>query len=172
MPVKLAAMYVFLRLSIPSPSCANIFIMLQIVSLYVAVLLVLSFTISARASPLNTTALLPDLPGNFSNHGNSNLLCRPAKWSDVVAFYLGNYLAHAATIRSRPGASVISSIFTVLVALLFPTSGVVSGLRAILISPITAKTELQTAARAGALCMVVREKDGRGNKQDGQQRSK
>ena len=95
------------------------------------------------------------IPG-FTNHGNCNLLCRQAKWTDVIIFYIGNYVAHAATILSKPGQSLLSTICTVLLALLFPSSGVINGIEAMLTLAIFAPTELRTAARAGALCMVVK----------------
>ena len=91
------------------------------------------------------------------NHNNLNLCCRPAKWTDILIFYLGNYFAHAATTKSLPGESTIGGIITVFTALLFPTSGVVRGTRAIYSRAIFADTDLQTAARAGALCTVVKD---------------
>lgn len=46
-------------------------------------------------------------------------------------------------------------MFVILAALFFPISGVLRGFRAISTLAIFAETELQTAALAGALCMVV-----------------
>ncbi|PMD28625.1 hypothetical protein NA56DRAFT_683959 [Hyaloscypha hepaticicola] len=90
-----------------------------------------------------------------STSTNPNVICRPAKWTDVVVFYLGNYVAHAATTLNLPGQSPLGVVFVILAALFFPISGVFRGFRAISTLAIFAETELQTAARAGALCMVV-----------------
>jgi hypothetical protein len=95
------------------------------------------------------------LPASFSNHGDPNLLCRPAKWTDIAVFYLGNYAAHAATTKSIPGQTILTSVLVVVSALLFPVSGLHRGLQAICSLAVFAKTDLQMAARAGALCMVV-----------------
>src|SRR5947207_2299107 len=120
---------------------------------FISVLLfVPSLIVPAEASQNNTTIVLPK---NYSNHGDPNLLCRSTKWSDIVIFFLGNYVAHAATTLTLPGQSPLSAAVTVIAALLFPTSGVIRGAKTILSFAITAKTDLQTAARAGALCMVV-----------------
>ena len=96
------------------------------------------------------------LPTGTSNHGDPELLCLPTKWTDVVIFFLGNYLAHAATLRSVPGRSVFQSFFAMLKALFFPVSGVTLGVRGIFSFAALAKTDLQAAARAGALCKVIR----------------
>lgn len=93
---------------------------------------------------------------NISHHGDCNLLCRPAIWADFIVFYLGNYVAHAATVIIRPGRSIFASLVTVIAALLFPGSGIFHGLEAILSFAVRAPTNLQMAARAGALCAIVR----------------
>ncbi|KAF4629698.1 hypothetical protein G7Y89_g8442 [Cudoniella acicularis] len=107
----------------------------------------------ASAQPPNSTSAL------FSNN-NPNVICRPAKWTDIVVFYLGNYIAHAATTLSLPGQSPLAVVFSIAAALFFPVSGVFRGFRAIYTLAIFAETELQTAARAGALCMVVKLDEG------------
>ena len=96
------------------------------------------------------------LPTGTSNHGDPELLCLPTKWTDVIIFFLGNYLAHAATLRSVPGRSMFQSFFAMLGALFFPVSGVTLGVRGITSLAAFAKTDLQVAARAGALCKVIR----------------
>jgi hypothetical protein len=103
----------------------------------------------ARSSPL---PLPPSI--TCSQQNGSNLCCRPAKWTDILVFYIGNYLAHAVTTRSLPGESVLGAAFAILAALMFPMSGAIRGIRAISSGAIFADTELQIAARAGALCMV------------------
>ena len=85
-----------------------------------------------------------------------NLLCLAAKPSDVFIFFAANYLAHAATVKSFPGESTAENIASLLFALLYPSSGIVRGLDAIFRHAVFTKHELQRAAQAGALCMVVR----------------
>lgn len=96
------------------------------------------------------------LPAGASNHGDPNLLCLPAKWTDVVIFFLGNYFAHAATIRSSPGYSIYLSAMNAVTALFFPASGIRRGLEGVFSLAKFGRTDLQMTARAGALCRVVR----------------
>ncbi|MCJ1427915.1 hypothetical protein MMC29_005821, partial [Sticta canariensis] len=96
------------------------------------------------------------LPVGVSNHGDPNLLCSPAKWTDIVIFFLGNYFAHAATIRSSPGDSIYVSTINAVSALFFPASGIRRGLAGVFSLAKFGRTDLQIAARAGALCSVVR----------------
>jgi hypothetical protein len=56
-----------------------------------------------------------------------------------------------------PGQGPLTTFRFVLAALLFSTSGVFRGFEAIRTKAIFAETELQTAVRAGVLCMVIRE---------------
>jgi len=100
-------------------------------------------------------------PLRSRDHNDPHLICSPTKWTDIVVFFFGNYFAHAATIKSLPGEGKLSTVGTVVGALLFPASGVVRGLTAILTLSVFAGTDLETAARAGALCMVVRSKTWR-----------
>ena len=90
-----------------------------------------------------------------SNRDDPSLRCRDARWTDVLAFFIGNYVAHAATIKSPPGCPSIFSAFYVFLSLASPTFGLKRGMNAIMSRAILADTELQTAARARALCMVV-----------------
>jgi hypothetical protein len=105
-------------------------------------------------NPTNTTCPI-NIPELWHN-GDCSLLCRPAKWYDILIFFSGNYLAHAATVTSTPGAAPLSRALNMLKALLFPISGFILGLEAIASMAMAAKTPLQTAARAGALLMVVK----------------
>jgi hypothetical protein len=92
-----------------------------------------------------------------TDHGQSGLLCLPTKWTDIFVFFLGNYLAHAATIRLEPGTSTADTILAVIWALLIPVSGVRRGVRGVLsLAKFAGDTDLQTAARAGALCKVIK----------------
>ena len=99
-----------------------------------------------------------EVPG-FINRGNCRLLCRPALWTDIFIFFFGNYAAHAATILARPGQSLLTTISSTVTALLLPGSGIWTGMEAVLSGAKFAETDLRMAARAGALCTVVREQD-------------
>ena len=84
------------------------------------------------------------------------ILCTPSTWTDVAKFLLANYVAHAATLKSLPGESTLSVLRNSVCSLLFPISGVRRGVNAIYQCAILAETPLEAAAKAGALCMVVR----------------
>jgi hypothetical protein len=116
-------------------------------------LVLLMLVLSTMSTPLNSTTL----PPTVSNHGDPHLLCLPAKWTDIIVFYLGNYVAHAATTKTEPGQNRYIIIFVVVGALLFPVSGLYRGLYAIFSFAIFGKTDLQIATRAGALVMIVAE---------------
>lgn len=111
---------------------------------------------SSRVAMIGASNGNVTLPVGVSNHGDPNLLCSPAKWTDIVIFFLGNYFAHAATIRSSPGNSIFVSINTAISALFFPASGIRRGLAGVFSLAKFGRTDLQIAARAGALCRVVR----------------
>jgi hypothetical protein len=94
-------------------------------------------------------------PHTYSDHGNPNLVCRPGKWPDVLAFFLLNYFTHAATIKTLPGESTPITILNILAALFFPASGVFRAYEALKGRAKSYQTDLETAARAGALCTVI-----------------
>jgi hypothetical protein len=104
---------------------------------------------------INMTISVP--PGT-SDHGDPNLLCTPTKWLDILIFFFANYLAHAATVKALPGECAEDLAFAVLLAIAFPFSGVARGLEAVMrhASLYRHSNDLRTAARAGALCIVVR----------------
>jgi len=112
--------------------------------------------LARRASAVNPSncTLAAITGGTFDL--NCHILCRPAKWNDLAVFYIGNYIAHAVTIRNPPGRATSWAFMTVILALLFPISGLVEGVRAIASRAVFAKTPLQCAARAGALYEVVK----------------
>jgi hypothetical protein len=64
-------------------------------------------TTFAQVTPSNNTISLPE---GFTNHDDPNLLCMPPSWTDLAIFFLGNYVAHAATVVSRPGESPVDRI--------------------------------------------------------------
>jgi hypothetical protein len=100
-------------------------------------------------------------------HGD-NLYCTPTNWYDIGVFFLGNYISHALTIKAYPGEATTSVLIAAFGALLIPTTGLVRGINAIarnakfkhkkFLSVLFRDPDYQTAAAAGALCMVVRKK--------------
>lgn len=118
----------------------------------------LFFTTAAALALRNITLAVPD---GASNHGDSNQLCTTTTFGDIVIFYFGNYFAHVATIKSLPGERITSMVIVSILALLFPASGMARGLLSIISCAKFAKTDFQAAARASALCMVVRSHDWR-----------
>ncbi|KAF2094983.1 hypothetical protein NA57DRAFT_80148 [Rhizodiscina lignyota] len=96
------------------------------------------------------------LPLGTSNHGNPDLICFPASWMDIVTFFLGNYVAHVVTTVTPPGLSQGLFFQSLIYTLVFPGIGVARGVQAILSFAIFADSDLDKAARAGALCRVVR----------------
>jgi hypothetical protein len=127
-----------------------------------AALLLASYSGQAQAFPANVT-IIPDT----IYHGD-NLICSPTKWYNIVVFFLGNYFAHAATVKSYPGERTFSLLVATVGALLIPTSGLIRGINSIARNAKFKRknfwraawrhTDYQTAAAAGALCMVVRKK--------------
>ncbi|MCJ1331405.1 hypothetical protein MMC10_008095 [Thelotrema lepadinum] len=103
------------------------------------------------------------VPVGSTNHGNPNLICTPTQWYDIIVFFFANYVAHAASIILEPGTPLPLSALKICTALLLPASGVVRALSAILRHAVTeVKNPLQRAARAGALCMVIKLPDDGG----------
>ena len=94
--------------------------------------------------------------GNSKIDSDSQLLCFPTHWFDVIVFLIGNYVAHAFTVVSRPGEPYQDYCYRTFVALLFPHFGMEYGLEAIFRHACFIKDPLQKAGRAGALVMVVR----------------
>lgn len=122
----------------------------------------------ASATPTSQTQnSTVDLPVGTSNHGDSKLICIPAKWSDIITFYLGNYVAHVITIISYPGASTMETIIAVISAFLLPGAGIFRALRAIFSKSRFAEDDLRAAARAGALCTLIDESKLPGDKSPG-----
>jgi len=95
-------------------------------------------------------------PVGTSDHNNKHLICTPARWTDIAVFFLGNYVAHAATVKTLPGEATLSIFLAMIFALLFPVSGMARGVAAIRQHAMTRSHPLDRALRAGALCMVVR----------------
>jgi hypothetical protein len=116
-------------------------------------LLLCLFVASATAPAVNITFTFPE---GTSNHGNPNLLCTPTSWADVVVFFLGNYVAHAATVHSFFLESKWDKRIDGLRALLVPAIGLQRAISLISRFAILGKTDLEVAARSGALGMLIR----------------
>ena len=98
-----------------------------------------------------------EVPNGTTSHGKPDLLCPPPTWSDIASYLLLNYVAHGATVVSYPGEPAFDTFLCVVSAILFPTFGVVRAFNFIVRHPVlTAKNDLEMAARSGALCMLVR----------------
>jgi hypothetical protein len=109
------------------------------------------------ATSLPTQNITIEVPYGTTNHGEPNLLCIPATWSDFARYLLLNYVAHGATVVSYPGELAIDTFLCVVAAILFPSFGVIRAFNFIIRHPVlTAKNDLEMAARSGALCMLVR----------------
>ena len=108
------------------------------------------------APPPTETITITVPKGTRLKGTDPQILCTPSKWTDVATFLLANYVAHAVTVKSLPGESTSSVLRNVVCSLLFPIWGVNRGANAIYQRAIFAKTPLEAAAKAGALCMVVR----------------
>ena len=92
---------------------------------------------------------------------DSQLHCEKTAWYDVCWFFFTNYLLHALSVRSLPGENAYSSTVFKLCCLLVPYTGVRRGLSLISRASSLNRNDLQAAARAGALCMVIRKPDWR-----------
>jgi hypothetical protein len=96
------------------------------------------------------------LPPGYSQHGDPHLLCKPAQWYEILAFFLTNYVAHAATVITSPGQHWTETLEISWLALLVPVSGIARAVSAVSEHSALEKAPIQQAARAGALCMVGR----------------
>ncbi|MCJ1313981.1 hypothetical protein MMC25_007661 [Agyrium rufum] len=105
---------------------------------------------------LNSSCTFASLQSNTTIASDCTVICKPAGWTDLLIFYLGNFFAHAVTVRSEPGQSTYDRIVIAVTALLFPTSGLLAGVEAITSGAKFGKTSLQAGARAGAVYMVTR----------------
>src|SRR5271169_4416932 len=117
-------------------------------------LLVGVFVIATTAAPTNITI---SVAAGTSNHGNPNLLCTQLSWTAIVVFFLGNYVAHAATVRRVLGQSNISAIGSRITAAFLPAVGLQRGIVLIQTFAIFGDSELEVATRAGVLCMLARD---------------
>ncbi|KAG8527686.1 uncharacterized protein KY384_007840 [Bacidia gigantensis] len=117
----------------------------------------LTFVSLAGALPnRNVTIAVPE---GFSNHGKEDLFCVPTHWYQILTFFAVNYVAHAATVKSRPGQHYHHTIRDFLLALAFPFSGVLRAIETLSRGSWPSEKNLIKAARAGAFCVVARDQD-------------
>lgn len=112
-----------------------------------------------QATPVPDQIFTVSIPDDMTatNHSSNSIFCVvPSPWFGVAMFYLGNYASHAATVITYPGETPFNVILAIIFALFFPTSGIIRGLGAICRWANIQTTDLRVAARAGALCHVVR----------------
>lgn len=83
------------------------------------------------------------------------VVCRPTEWTDVAKFFVFNYGLHALTVVSAPGSGILELIANTAVAIVLPFSGTVKAITAIYRLARSEPNPLETAQKAGALCMVI-----------------
>jgi hypothetical protein len=118
--------------------------------LYASVLYVL-FSLSSAAPVTNT------IPPGVAYYVSPDEICLKAGWLDILTFYIGNYVAHAATIRRTPGGHWSTNLLQRLISLLFPPFGLQQAVSDIVSLPLLGRSKLQVACRSGALLMLVRD---------------
>ena len=109
-------------------------------------------------APLNGT-IADALPGN-------QVVCSSTNWYDLVWFYFANYILHALSVRALPGENQFTSLAFKLVCLLIPYTGLRRGLCLVARASNLTRHDLQAAARANALCMVIRGDNWRPRNED------
>ena len=106
------------------------------------------------ASAFALTELAEALPTEFRLRGS--IECLPTTWRDILVFFTINYITHAMTVNTIPGETPAASIFYQIVALFLPFSGALRGIQNLRAGAVFGEDTLRQAARAGALCIVVR----------------
>jgi hypothetical protein len=127
----------------------------SLVPVFWILLLFQSITAAALTAPERDNVTIEAPPG--SRYVDSeHLLCTPSTWKTIATFFLANYFAHAATVKSLPGQTAATGLLMALFALLLPTSGMLTGIDAIYRHAVFSRRPLDTVSRSGALCVVVR----------------
>lgn len=100
--------------------------------------------------------------GTITDESNgSQVWCQPTRWYDILWFIFTNFILHALSVRSLPGERSFTSVVFKFCCFLTPFTGVRRGLCLILRASNLAGNDLQSAARANALCMVIRNPEWR-----------
>ena len=121
-------------------------------------LAVIACLVVVQAAPRNVENVTVTVPEGSRYLNGTHTFCAPSSARNVLVFLLGNYFAHAATIKSVPGETTHDGLVGIFVALFCPTAGIVRALESISRFNWRPKSELQQALQAGALCTVVRNK--------------
>lgn len=129
-------------------------------SKHLTLILLLAFANHILAWPTASSSLQSNGTITAQSDG-SEVWCEPSHWYDVFWFVFANYILHALSVRSLPGESTLSSTVFKFCSLLVPYTGVRRGLCLILRASNLSTNDLQAAARANALCMVVRSPEWR-----------
>ncbi|EEA20222.1 hypothetical protein TMatcc_000206 [Talaromyces marneffei ATCC 18224] len=120
---------------------------------FVMLFVLMQGSLAAYLSKRSTTITIPD---GVTYHPESQDICTQTSWTDVVSFFVGNYLSHVATIIKAPGEPIYITGLNMVFVLLFPCFGAGRGLVTIYQRASFYKDPLQQALRAQALVMVVR----------------
>lgn len=96
-----------------------------------------------------------------SNNHDPKVHCDRTHWYDICWFFFANYILHALSVRSLPGENFYSATVFKLCCLLIPYTGLRRGLCLVSRAGNLAGNDLQAAARASALCMVIRKPEWR-----------
>lgn len=100
--------------------------------------------------------------GTISDESDgTRVWCQLTQWYDIVWFIFTNFILHALSVRSLPGEKSFTSTVFKICCFLVPYTGVRRGLCLILRASNLAGNDLQSAARANALCMVIRSPEWR-----------
>jgi len=98
-------------------------------------------------------------PADWTDHGTPGLVCRPATWTSIAAFFVSNFVAHVFTIKQDPDQSASTTLLAGLATLCYPVFGLVKATSALLRSARSpfrsSQSALERAHNAGALCMLV-----------------
>jgi len=85
--------------------------------------------------------------------------CSPTTWTDILSFFLLNYVAHAATTPSPPGVNWWGSFQYPFISVLFPFAGLGRASSIIFNNAYYGVDDLGKALSVGALAVAVRTKN-------------
>ncbi|KDQ51988.1 hypothetical protein JAAARDRAFT_40601 [Jaapia argillacea MUCL 33604] len=88
-----------------------------------------------------------------------SVVCHPTTWHDIVVFFVANYIAHAATIPTAPGAKWYDTALWTILSLLLPFAGLGKSLGLLVRHFGVGSSYLEKAWARDALAIVVRSGD-------------
>lgn len=121
---------------------------------FITFLLVTTSLVKGTPAPPTNTTVGPEI-------GSLEIHCERTDWYDVCWFFFANYILHALSVPALPGEKFYSSLVFKFCCFLLPYTGIRRGLGLILRASNLSSNDLQRAARAQALCMVIRTSDWR-----------